>query len=278
MKDSSIYHEKAYAKINLFLDIKGAREDNYHEIETIMRTVDLHDEIYVEIGDELSRTKPPMVMSDYGIYDICIKAVEAYFADPYVIAPKFVSIRLVKRIPLQAGLGGGSADAAAVLRCLNRRFGAYSEERLLTVAAGIGADVPFLMRGGDMLCTGFGQVLSPLPEAEKIPEGWYVIIKPPFSFDTKAAYDKYRDMAEKPAASERKLHYNIFEHIHGDERITEIKTALMNAGAAASCLCGSGSAVYGAFTTGQAAEKALQILSGNYTEIFCAETHYYGRV
>lgn len=148
---------KANAKINLSLSVLGKRADGYHELDTVMQSISLNDTVYIEKSDKIT-----VECGEFGGEEnIAFKTAEAFFAESGIKAG--AAIRLEKRIPSAAGLGGGSADAAAVLMGLDRLYEAgLSYERLLKIAVSLGADVPFLIRGGTARARGIGEVLEPL--------------------------------------------------------------------------------------------------------------------
>ncbi len=154
--------EQAYAKINYYLEITGRRDDGYHELQTVMQTVSLADTLTVTRTDGVEIVLQADEGLPVGINNLVVRAGEAYFAASG--KPFGCAAVLEKHIPVAAGLGGGSADAAAMLRALNRLDGnRFSAAELVKIAAGIGADVPFLVAGGTSLCHGVGEVLTPVP-------------------------------------------------------------------------------------------------------------------
>jgi 4-diphosphocytidyl-2-C-methyl-D-erythritol kinase len=250
-----IYRANAYAKLNLRLAITGVRPDGYHEIDTIMRSVDLADGITVEItaGDALS--------SSFGEQDICLKAARMYLQTIGETAA--VAIGIDKFIPMQAGMGGGSTDAAAVLRIFNRHFGdRLNPAEMCALALKIGADLPFCLTGGTKICRGVGEIMTEI----NLPEMHYVAILPGFAVDTKAAYAKWDeskrrngDLAQNRAYYE--LYRNVFEELLSDtqrEAVRQIKAQLLSFGAAGACMTGSGSAVFGAFEDEAQAQNAFE--------------------
>lgn len=152
---------KAYAKVNLTLEVIGRRDDGYHNVATVLQTVDLADTVVIEEADELSVECDEAGLSGKG--NLAWKAAEA-LAERAGIVPR-ARIGIDKKIPLASGLGGGSADAAATLIGLNRLWGlGLSEAELEEVAAGLGSDVPFLLTGGTALGTGRGDKIVRLPQ------------------------------------------------------------------------------------------------------------------
>ena len=148
---------KANAKINLSLSVLGKRADGYHELDTVMQSVSLNDAVYIEKSDKIT-----VKCGEFGGEDnIAFKTARAFFAESGIKAG--AAIRIEKRIPSAAGLGGGSADAAAVLCGLDRLYETkFSYKKLLNIAVKLGADVPFLIRGGTARARGIGEVLEPL--------------------------------------------------------------------------------------------------------------------
>src|SRR5882672_1733598 len=175
----------AFAKINLSLHVLGQRPDGYHEIDTVLQTISLHDTITLTVTES-----PEIVLScddrslPTGADNLVYRAATALQAR---FAPaKGVHIRLEKRIPVQAGLGGGSSDAAATLLGLRYLWNTTAPAReLLNIASGLGADVPFFFFGGTARGTGIGKDLAPLPDA---PDRFLVVLKPTASIPTSIAY------------------------------------------------------------------------------------------
>lgn len=263
----------AQAKINLYLDIVGTRKDGYHLLETIMQSVDLSDIVEVSPAREgiSVSCSNPEIPQDSG--NICHKAAKLFLER--FGGNSGANIRIEKRIPHGAGLGGGSADAAAVLFAMNELNGlpALSDE-LSALAAEIGADVPFCLTGGTAVCRGIGEKIEPL---SPLPERFYLVIKPNFGCPTKEAYMRY-DSA--PLASKNALKafcnaglryhehlYNIFEEIYKDPQISEIKSKLLETGALGALLTGSGSAVFGVYETAQKAASAARAFPEMFTAV-----------
>ena len=177
---------KAFAKINLSLDITGVLENGYHQLEMIMQSVSLCDKVTITTSDasqgiSLSCSVPSLCPMEQ---NTAYKAANLFFE--YCRISPSVSLYIEKHIPSQAGLAGGSADAAAVLHGLNRLFQTHlTQEQLCEIGVQVGADVPFCICGGTMLATGIGEKLSPLPA---LPPCYIVICKPPVSVSTQEAY------------------------------------------------------------------------------------------
>lgn len=254
----------AHAKINLFLDITGKRADGYHLLETVMQSVDLSDIVTVELADEISVScSDPTIPEDED--NICCKAAELFYA---LLGKRGgADIYIDKRIPQGAGLGGGSADAAAVLRGLNRLCGKpFDEDTLLKLAAKTGADVPFCLVGGTKLCRGIGDVMA---DEKPYPARDFLIVKPAFGCDTKAAYESY-DVTMIPRRERHEgEYYNVFREIYKNKEINEITGRLKELGATGAELTGSGSAVFGAFADEYDAADAAK----NFPTYFTAVCH-----
>ncbi|MCR4780807.1 MAG: 4-(cytidine 5'-diphospho)-2-C-methyl-D-erythritol kinase [Ruminiclostridium sp.] len=263
---------KAYAKINLWLDITGRRADGYHTLNTVMRRVGLYDTIDIAPtgGAECAiACDDPAVPCDGR--NIAHRAWRL-FAELYG-EPLGARITIHKRIPLEAGLGGSSTDGAAVLLGLNELAGSpFTAERLAAESVRLGADVPFCVTGGTAECTGVGEIMRQIPCADFAA----VIVKPEFSCLTAEAYTRYdkapaparagfadycRDIAGSAGAVAGGL-YNVFEELYGDPRTDMIKRGLIAAGALGACMTGSGSAVFGVFPALSDAEAALKRIDG----------------
>ncbi len=247
------------AKVNLFLRVRGRRPDGYHRIETVFHTIGLWDEVAIA-PSRLLRFRRSGLPSPAGADNLCVRALVA-LRD--LVRPRSgADVRLRKRIPSGAGLGGGSGDAAAVLAGLNRFWRAgLTISRLRTLALSLGSDVPFFLAGGAAVGRGRGERLSPLPSRLR---AWAVVLKPRFGVSTRAAYAALDRMAERnrgcPGATlagvsralrrgrldELRTH-NDFEAAlatpHPD--LARLRTELLRAGAAPVFLTGSGSALIG---------------------------------
>lgn len=265
---------KAPAKLNLCLDITSRRNDGYHLIETVMTSVDLCDVVTIKRGQGGEIT---VGCSDADIPknegNICHKAARLFFEAAGIPAIESgAEIFIEKNIPHKAGLGGGSSDAAAVLRGLNELYGCpVTTDKLLEIGLKTGADVPFCLVGGTKICRGIGEIISDCPELKK---RTYLIVMPDFGCDTKGAYEKY-DQNPLPATSRLnrffgdfpRYLYNIFEELYQSENIREIKERLIENGAENACLTGSGAAVFGVFETREKAERAQKAFSKLFTAV-----------
>lgn len=178
----------ARAKVNLSLEVIRRREDGYHEIETVMQTVDLADTLEVRLtGDARIEIAcdDPSIPRDAS--NLCHRAIVAM--RPLAGASLGARISVTKRIPAGAGLGGGSADAAGVLAAVRRGLGLeIDDEKLGKVAATLGSDVPFMLRGGTMIGRGRGEILTPM---ESLKRGVFVIVKPEVSISTAWVYSQF---------------------------------------------------------------------------------------
>ena len=269
--------EKAYAKVNLTLAVREKRPDGYHEVVSVMQRVSLCDTLTAEQtreGITLTCSDPALPS---GEENLAHRAASLFFRETGIAGG--VALTLEKRIPSQAGLGGGSSDAASALLALRKLYApALPDTELETMAAALGSDVPFFIRGGTQLATGRGEVLSPLPP---LTDGWFVIVKPAESFSTPAMY---RRLDELPPAHVPDLPplqsglpalaaglFNRFEAaVPAGSAVWDIKVRLAAHGVLASLLSGSGSAVFGLFDAETAACAAVEALRPAWPEIFLA--------
>ena len=257
----------ASAKVNLTLEVLGKRSDGYHEIATVMQTVDLADRLVLEEAEELTLSaSSPEVPSDGG--NLALRAAAALRVAAKV--DRGVRIRLEKRVPVAAGLGGGSADAAGVLLGLNRLWGVrWPVVRLAEIAVTLGTDVPFFLRGGVAVGTGRGETLKAISGAPLA----LVLVNPGTPLSTAAVYGRVepamfsdggrtRDMVaglktRRPAVIAERL-YNGLEAaaMAVNPAVTRIRAALVAAGALGAVMSGSGPTVFG---VARSFEQARQI-------------------
>ena len=177
--------EKAYAKVNLTLQVGSRRPDGYHAVMSVMQRISLWDTVTVERGTGRDTLLCSVPVTENVDDNLCMKAARAFFAETGTKSDG-VTITLEKHIPVQAGLGGGSSDAAAVLRALRTLYAPQMiDGQLEEMAARLGSDVPFFIRGGTALATGRGEKLAALPD---MPPCWLVIVKPEESHSTAAMY------------------------------------------------------------------------------------------
>ncbi len=247
---------KAFAKINLTLAITGIREDGYHTLHTVMQQVSLHDLLTVEQAEALTFTCTDETL--LGEKNLCVKGAKAFFARTGIAGG--AAIHLEKSLPMGAGMGGGSADCAAVLHALNELYGApLSEEELLALGANLGADVPFCLKGGKCLCTGIGEVLTPLHGGDTL---YLVVAKGKESLSTPEMYRRADQAKAHWSNPAREGFYNDFEPVAEAvlPEITYLKNRLLDLGATFAMMTGSGSAVFGIFRTEEATCPAAEAL------------------
>ncbi len=273
--------EKAYAKLNLSLDVQGKRPDGYHEMVMIMQTISLSDSIRIEVQKEpgiRARCNFHYVPTDQR--NLAVRAAEVFLAELDEPAEGGLFLDIRKAIPVGAGMAGGSTDAAAVLRGLNRLHGGrFSRRELEKLAERIGSDVAFCVAGGTALARGRGEILEDL---EPMPDCRIVVCKPGFSISTPELFRKLDEinlrrhpdtegmLAALQTGNLRELSmrmYNVFEDV--DDRrmrsVAEIKSVLLDHGALSALMTGTGSAVFGVFTEAKAAEKAAEALQVDYS-------------
>ncbi len=279
---------KAYAKLNLGLDVTGRLEGGYHEVLTVMQSISLCDDICIRLngdGDGLI-AKTNLHYLPEGDKNIAVRAAKLFFEEIGIPLPGG-TIELKKRIPICAGMGGGSTDGAAVLRALNEGFSAgLGRKRIEAMALKLGSDVPFCVAGGTALCRGRGEIMTELPP---VPRCWIVICKPPFPISTPELF-KAIDSAviknrpdtngiikaiEKGSIADLAHHlYNVFEDVLPPRcsEISIIKSRLIDMGALGASMTGTGSAVFGLFGDAEVAKKAWEQLRLQYRECFISET------
>jgi 4-diphosphocytidyl-2-C-methyl-D-erythritol kinase len=250
----------AYAKINLSLRVLGVRADGYHELRTIFQSIALHDTLTVR-----SRRGPFALRCDdpgcpTGGANLVWRAAEhVWTASRRGGVMRDVEIHLEKRIPLSAGLGGGSSDAAAALRVFGKLW-RVKAPLLREIAATLGADVPYFLEGGTVLGLDRGDTLYPLVDH---PTAWIALVLPSFGISTPEAYswfDHARAHAAQPPVSQS-LGNDLEPPVAARHpEIAEIAGALRRAGASYAAMSGSGSAVFGLFLNRRAAERAARAL------------------
>ena len=277
---------KAYAKLNLTLDVLGLLDDGYHDLEMVMQSVSLHDSVAVRIGcggDISCISNISYIPNDER--NIAVKAARA-FLDATGINCGGIAIAVEKRIPSSAGMAGGSADGAAVLWLLNELCDfPLSDEELCAVGLTVGADVPFCLMGGTALACAKGEAMT---ELRSLPGCFFVIAKPARGMSTKAVFaeidnhpiEKHPDTETMLSAIEKgdissvaANVYNVFEPVvSADVRdVARIKNVLLDGGALCAAMTGSGSAVFGIFTNREEAERVKRKLGRRYADVFVAE-------
>lgn len=250
---------KAHAKINLMLNVLGSRPDGYHEIETIMQTLDLYDIVAIAVSPNIEIEVVGADLPD-GSENLAYQAAD--ILRNYVGYSGGVKIKLIKRIPLAAGLAGGSADAAAVLRGLNKFWGLGLElKELAVLGARIGSDVPFCVQNGTALVRGRGEIVSLLPD---LPSLGVVLVKPSFGVSTADIYHRYDSILDPVQCDCQSMLYSINQgdvdglvtHLANSlELVTislypvieEIKKDLLAEGALGVLMSGSGPTVFGLY-------------------------------
>ncbi|MEO5360837.1 MAG: 4-(cytidine 5'-diphospho)-2-C-methyl-D-erythritol kinase [Nitrospirota bacterium] len=262
--------------------VTGRRADGYHEICSAMQTVSLYDTITIEPSDTLE------LISDLKIPEkenLVYKAAEVFFASKELNTTRSSRITLKKEIPAQAGLGGGSSDAAHTLVGLNKLFGGvYSTEDLSSMAAALGSDVPFFISGGFAVVEGRGEKVIPHKVNSTIN---LLLIHPPFPISTAWAYGQFAGRGFTAIPNPGQLRDSLIAALESYDfkclagcmkndiedvlkdmfpAIQEIETAMLKAGAEAAMLSGSGSAVFGVFKDAKTLDKAAQSLAAHYTD------------
>ena len=272
----------AYGKLNLTLDILGKRPDGYHELEMVMCSVSLCDRLVISLGTcgpWRVRCDRPGIPQDEG--NLCYKAAKVFF-DAAGIDPNGLMINVLKNIPAQAGMGGGSSDAAGILLALNRHYGRFSEERLRALGLQVGSDVPYCMFGGVALARGRGEILTRLPD---LPKGLcFVLVKPDFSVSTPALFARIdaagvqvrpdtdtmvQAIRNKDGKAIGRLLENAFEPAVSEDYpvVQRIRGTMLSRGALGARLTGTGSVVFGLFDDRLAAARAALELQDKYREV-----------
>lgn len=270
--------EFAPAKVNLTLSVEKKRPDGYHDIVSLMETISLCDKLTVKTKNG---NLPEIKLSICGNYhvpedrtNLVVRAVEAFFEASGDRFP--VSVSLEKNIPTEAGLGGGSADAAAMLRAMNRIADRpLSTDALSGLAASLGADVAFCLFGGTAVCSGIGEKIEQVPKPAR---RFYTVVMGQERVSTPNAYrelDRYREENGVPvtlpekndlfalARGEKRLLFNDFETVVFMDQpgIAERKARLLSLGATDALMSGSGAAVFGIFPDQKSAQRAAAAFS-----------------
>ena len=265
---------EAHAKINLGLDVTGRREDGYHLVRMIMQELELHDTLWLEKSREPGVqliSDEPALGADRS--NLIVRAAELLLG--LYMPEEGVRIRLEKRIPLAAGLAGGSADAAAALRGINELFELNLDDaELCRLGVQLGADVPYCIMGGTALSEGIGEVLTILPT---LPSCYIVLGKPEEGMSTAEAYHlldaqkeirhpdidgQIRALKREDLAGVAERVGNVLEPVTAARQpeVDAIRRQLMEAGAAGACMSGSGPTVFGIFTEAEKAQRACSVL------------------
>jgi 4-diphosphocytidyl-2-C-methyl-D-erythritol kinase len=270
------------AKINLILNILKKREDGYHDIATLMQRISLYDEVKFSLKGDTIAVRCPGSSLPENEENIVYSAAEAFFS--YISYSSGVEITINKRIPIAAGLGGGSSNAAMTIVTLNDMTGSdCSQKELMEIGTKIGADVPFFIFGKTAWAFGIGDRLQ---IAENIPVMWFVLVNPGFEVSTKKVYEKL-----KLGLTKEIIKYSIprftkvtqvSEKLFNDlEKVTlerypvlsEIKELLMEYGALGSLMSGSGPTVFGVFTAEKnALNAAAELKKANVGSVYTAHS------
>lgn len=275
----------APAKVNLALDILGRRGDGYHEMRMVMQTVSLCDTVTVEETAEGFSLQTDGDFIPAGKKTLEQQAAEAFFRSAGLAMPG-LAVTLEKRTPAYAGMGGGSADVAALLRLLRDRYcPAMEDEELERIGLTVGSDMPFCVRGGTALAEGRGEVLTDLPP---LPDCWLVLCKPAFGIPTPSLFamvdggelERRPDIDGMMAALRAgdldgvaaRLG-NVFEDVLPEEyhEVFDIKRRLLDLGALNAAMSGSGPTVFGLFRERETAAKAAEALKARYRQTYLAE-------
>ena len=260
---------KAYAKVNLSLDVVGKREDGYHELSGVMQQISLCDDVWAAPAKDISiRCDLPFIPTDER--NILHKAAKAFF-EYTDICDKGVAFTLHKRVPSGAGLGGGSGDGTAAVKLLDKMYSTHlTPAQMIEILTPVGADLPFFVYGGTALAEGIGEKLKPLTPLK---QGAMVLLKPAFSLPTPGIFAAMDAMDSYPHPSAQKM----VEAVEGGDLtavaaamgnsmqcaveqmhpvITTLVGELRGAGALNAVMSGSGSTVYGLFEGVESAKKA----------------------
>lgn len=264
---------KAYAKINLLLDIVATRKDGYHDLFMIMQSVGIYDIVTVE---KIKGKKIVITCNKNDIpldeHNIAHKAATAFFKSQN-IKDTGIHIDIKKMIPHAAGLAGGSADGAGVIVALNKMYNTdLSDKQLCEIGVKVGADVPFCITGGTLLSQGIGDVLNKVKPLKKC---YIVLAKPDIGVNTRYAYKQFDEQGKLHtpdkfgmlcAIQSRDLNdicskmENVFEQFIEVPNRVDMKEIMRNKGAIGTCMSGSGPTVFGIFNDKESAEKSAEEL------------------
>lgn len=276
---------KAYAKINIALDVVGKRDDGYHLLKMIMQTIDLYDIIELEKCDSGINLKCNKHYVPTDNKNLAYKAAKL-FMETYSIASG-VNINIIKNIPVSAGLAGGSTDAAAVIKLMNKLFNINAaDDELEKIALKIGADVPYCINGGTALCEGIGEKITKLkPFKDKI----VVLVKPPFGVSTKEVYKAF-DLSKVvfhpktndiiKAMENDDVHFvannmrNLLENVTLKKHkvISNIKAEMNENGAISSMMSGSGPTVFAFFDDMFKAQNCYDEMKKKFKDVYITRT------
>jgi len=277
---------RAPAKLNLFLEVLRKRPDGYHDIETVMQTVSLFDELHLALGAGGIRFSTDAADVPADRTNLVVLAAE--LLREHARCDAGATIRLTKRIPVGAGMGGGSSDAAGALVGLNRLWKLdLPREELHPLAARIGSDVPFFLYGGTAVCRGRGDVVEPVPDA---PDGRYVVVYPGIHLSTRQVYENLPPglttdacviklflsqlINRKRSANDLRL-YNRLESVAVGlvESLSHLRTRMEEGGLANVTMTGSGSAFFGMVPEDKEVRRIVEELTrGDVGEVFAVES------
>lgn len=279
---------KSRAKINLSLDVIGKRSDGYHEVEMVMQQIDLYD--YITINERNDSEIKIITNCEYipkNSTNIAYKAADKLRSVASI--SKGVDIHIDKHIPVAAGLAGGSSNAAAVLKGLNKLWRLdLSDKELMDIGVTIGADIPFCILGGIALAEGIGEKLTPIDS--NIKNTWIVLAKPPISVSTKEVYEGLNLSKIKNRPNTTNLINsikngnlysvsnnmgNVLETVTEEKYsiITEIKRKMMEYNSLGSMMSGSGPTVFGIYKNYERAKSAYEHLSIFYKQTYMVQTY-----
>jgi len=258
---------KAYGKVNLSIDVINKRHDGYHNLKSVMQSISIYDNVTLKLNDGGIILDTNLSYLPKDSKNIAFKAAQLFYNE--INKTPEISIEIDKGIPVGGGLGGGSADAAAVLYGLNILYdNPLSINKLLELGLLCGADVPFCLTGGTCLAEGLGEILTILPP---IPNCFMLLVKPSFSLSTKKVFENLdlNKITEHPdtlglinALHENKLYdicirmFNVLEKAVDKDMISTYKNIMCENGALGSIMSGSGSTVFGVFETKEKAQIA----------------------
>lgn len=279
---------QAPAKLNLTLDVLGRRADGYHDLKMVMQSITLADRLTLRPG----RAPGIQVSSSFhflptGEKNLAGKAAVCFY-QALGRPARDLDISITKHVPVCAGMAGGSSDAAAVLRALNRLEGdPFSPEELAHVGEAVGSDVPYCVLGCTALAQGRGEVLTPLPP---LPHCWVVACKPDFPVSTPELFARIDScrirrrpdadglmaaLAQGDLMEVARRMYNVFEDVLPERqlaRVADIKNTLIQQGALGANMSGTGPTAFGLFSSQSQAQAAYDVLKQRYQEVFLAET------
>ncbi|RXM77829.1 4-(cytidine 5'-diphospho)-2-C-methyl-D-erythritol kinase [Clostridium tetani] len=276
---------KAYAKINLSLEIVGVREDGYHLLEMVMQTIDLYDVVHLNIKDKDIEINSNNCNIPLDNRNLAYKAAKL-FRETFNIK-EGVEIYIEKNIPIEAGLAGGSSDAAAVLRGLRDIFMPnLNNKELAKIGVRIGADVPYCIYGGTAFCEGIGEKITKL---NSFKDHYLVLVKPDFGICTKEIYSKIdkKEIIKHPNTKEIikfvndnnlellcKNMRNVLEIVTLEERsnLKDIKKELLEYGALGTQMTGSGPTIFGFFPCRDLAESCYRKMKSKYSQVYISKT------